>query len=214
MPTTLYRPVGLDELALIWDSGCKEFPPRLPEQPIFYPVTSAEYARQIAHDWNTKTPSFAGFVTAFSVDDAYLARFDRHIVGSSGHEEYWIPADELPSFNQAIIGRIEVEAAFFGESFTGFVPDQFNLKGKSAKEQFVFLARSWEYSRMDFTIEVVLNQKAVYLNCLFWMAQDFSVFGIAGEMRRETFGAILKTWDYEHIEPELPAAVRDAFPKA
>jgi len=40
--TKLYRPVGLNELASIWDSGCREFPPRLPEQPIFYPVTSAK----------------------------------------------------------------------------------------------------------------------------------------------------------------------------
>jgi len=40
--TKLYRPVELNELASIWDSGCREFPPRLPEQPIFYPVTSAK----------------------------------------------------------------------------------------------------------------------------------------------------------------------------
>src|SRR5215831_19900458 len=33
--TTLFRPVGLDELSLIWDSGMAEFPPRLPHQPIF-----------------------------------------------------------------------------------------------------------------------------------------------------------------------------------
>jgi hypothetical protein len=34
----LYRPVGYKELELIKQSGMKEFPPRLPEQPIFYPV--------------------------------------------------------------------------------------------------------------------------------------------------------------------------------
>src|SRR5438876_11188013 len=50
--TTLYRPVGPKELALIAASGFREFPPRLPEQPIFYPVLSEEYARQIAKDWN------------------------------------------------------------------------------------------------------------------------------------------------------------------
>jgi hypothetical protein len=36
--TTLYRPVGPEELALIQASGWKAFPPRLPEQSIFYPV--------------------------------------------------------------------------------------------------------------------------------------------------------------------------------
>jgi hypothetical protein len=35
---TLYRPVGPKELELIKSSGWKEFPPRLAEQPIFYPV--------------------------------------------------------------------------------------------------------------------------------------------------------------------------------
>jgi hypothetical protein len=39
----LYRPVGPKELALIAESGFREFPPRLPEQPIFYPVTNEEY---------------------------------------------------------------------------------------------------------------------------------------------------------------------------
>src|SRR5437764_1880429 len=47
----LFRPVGPKELDLIAKSGFREFPPRLPEQPIFYPVLNEEYARQIAKDW-------------------------------------------------------------------------------------------------------------------------------------------------------------------
>ncbi|BAY82632.1 ADP-ribosylation/crystallin J1 [Calothrix parasitica NIES-267] len=47
---TLYRPVGEKELVLIKESGCKQFPPRLPEQPIFYPVLNQEYAIEIARD--------------------------------------------------------------------------------------------------------------------------------------------------------------------
>ena len=45
---TLWRPVGPKELALIRESGMRAFPPRLPEQPIFYPVTTEEYATKIA----------------------------------------------------------------------------------------------------------------------------------------------------------------------
>ena len=52
--TTLFRPVGPKELALIAASGYRQFPPRLPEQPIFYPVLNEEYTRQIARDWNVK----------------------------------------------------------------------------------------------------------------------------------------------------------------
>ena len=44
----LYRPVGTAELELIHKSGDKEFPPRLPEQPIFYPVLNEQYACEIA----------------------------------------------------------------------------------------------------------------------------------------------------------------------
>lgn len=51
--TTLYRPVGQFELDLICESGYKAFPPRLPYQPIFYPVLNEAYAAQIAREWNT-----------------------------------------------------------------------------------------------------------------------------------------------------------------
>jgi hypothetical protein len=46
----LFRPVGEAELALIRDSGWKAFPPRLPEQPIFYPVLDEDYAIQLLCD--------------------------------------------------------------------------------------------------------------------------------------------------------------------
>ena len=45
--TTLFRPVGPAELALIRESDWRRFPPRLPEQPIFNPVLTENYARQI-----------------------------------------------------------------------------------------------------------------------------------------------------------------------
>lgn len=44
----------------------RAFPPRLPEQPIFYPVLSLDYAMKIARDWNVPA-SGAGFVTRFRV---------------------------------------------------------------------------------------------------------------------------------------------------
>jgi hypothetical protein len=36
----LYRTIGSAELKLIEATGFKAFPPRLPDQPIFYPVTT------------------------------------------------------------------------------------------------------------------------------------------------------------------------------
>lgn len=115
----LYRPVGLKELVLIAQSGFSAFPPHLPEQPIFYPVLQFEYARQIAQDWNTKTAPYAGFVTRISVPDTYVQKFPVQTVGNRTHQELWVPAEELEDFNKHIVGKIEVEAAFYGEGFEG-----------------------------------------------------------------------------------------------
>lgn len=108
---TLYRPVGPRELELIAESGWRQFPPRLPDQPIFYPVTNEAYAAQIARDWNVKE-SGAGFVTRFQVDANYLSRYRTQKVGAAIHTEYWIPAEDLAEFNRNIMGPIEVTAEF------------------------------------------------------------------------------------------------------
>ena len=110
--TTLWRPTGSDELQLVRDSGFQRWPPRLPEQPIFYPVTNEGYAAQIARDWNTKTGSRHGYVTRFDVDADYASRFERQIVGGKQHEELWVPAEELEEFNGKIVGSIEVTQRF------------------------------------------------------------------------------------------------------
>jgi hypothetical protein len=118
LPATavLYRPVGPKELALIRDSGFRQFPPRLPEQPIFYPVVHRAYAEQIARDWNAeqKESDYSGFVTEFAVDAEFLARYSIHQVGSAMHTEYWIPAGDLVAFNEHIRGPIRVVAEFHG----------------------------------------------------------------------------------------------------
>jgi hypothetical protein len=46
----LFRPIGLNELRLIFATEMTAFPPRLPEQPIFNPVLNASYAIKIARD--------------------------------------------------------------------------------------------------------------------------------------------------------------------
>ena len=108
---TLYRPVGPRELALIEGSRFREFPPRLPEQPIFYPVLNEEYATQIARDWNA-TRDGVGYVTRFEVDADFVRRYKVQTVGSSVHQELWIPAEDLSDFNRHIVGTIEVIASF------------------------------------------------------------------------------------------------------
>jgi hypothetical protein len=108
---TLWRPVGPQELELIEKAAMRAFPPRLPEQPIFYPVLSEEYAVKIARDWNVPA-SGAGFVTRFEVRKDFVARYEVQEAGGRAHLEYWIPAEDLVAFNEAIVGKIEVVREF------------------------------------------------------------------------------------------------------
>jgi hypothetical protein len=108
---TMFRPTGLKELELVAASGWRRWPPRLPGQPIFYPVTNREYAEQIAREWNVPE-SGAGFVTQFNVRRQFVEQFEIHQVGGSGHTEWWIPAESLEELNDNIVGRIELVASF------------------------------------------------------------------------------------------------------
>lgn len=105
--TTLYRPTGPQELALVAATGFKRWPPRLPEQPIFYPVTNEQYAIEIARDWNVPA-SGSGFVTRFEVDANFMDRYAVQQVGAAHHTEWWVPAEELESLNDHIVGGIDV----------------------------------------------------------------------------------------------------------
>lgn len=116
---TLYRPVGANELALIVDSGMKRFPPRLFWQPIFYPVLNFPYAAEIAERWNMRDPDSdgVGFVTEFEIPEDYFQRFPIQTVGLDHHQELWVPAEELDSFNNNILNGIRVSKAFVGSKF-------------------------------------------------------------------------------------------------
>jgi len=109
--TSLYRPVNQAELDLIIELEYTAFPPRLPQQPIFYPVMNEEYAIQISRDWNV--PAYGvGYVVKFEVDSVYLSKFNIENVGGGIHNELWVPAEELAEFNKHIIGLIEVTKVF------------------------------------------------------------------------------------------------------
>jgi hypothetical protein len=108
---TLWRPTGPEELALIEASGWTEWPPRRPDQPIFYPVLNEEYATKIARDWNVPA-SGVGYVTRFQVQKSFMDRYDVQQVGGRSILEYWIPAGDLAELNANIVGLIEVIAEY------------------------------------------------------------------------------------------------------
>lgn len=164
----LYRPLGLEELLLIYRSGLRRFPPRLPQQPIFYPVLSDGYAKKIARDWNTTAGSLAGYVTEFVIADTYARAFPIRQVGSSEHRELWIPAEDLDEFNAHIEDRIQLVAAYFSSAFAGLIPNTFSLRRKNAREQLEALQGIHRYSLMDFHGEITANHEAVFAHYPYW----------------------------------------------
>lgn len=193
--TSLFRPVGLVELGLIYDSGMKEFPPRLAEQPIFYPVLNQEYASQITREWNAPSgPDFAGYVIKFDLSSDYVNQFPVKTVGGSIHKELWVPAEQLNEFNSKIVNGIQAVEAYFGADYVGFIPDRFGLARKNATEQFCCLADTITYSGMDFICETAANAKVIFLNFPFWSAKDFSSLGIAEAKKQKVLNGIIKLW--------------------
>jgi hypothetical protein len=112
---TLWRPTGPEELELLRASGWETWPPRLPDQPIFYPVLNEQYAIMIARDWNVPA-SGVGYVTRFEVDREFASRYPVRQAGGRDILELWVPAEELDEFNRHIIGLIEVVHEFRPDS--------------------------------------------------------------------------------------------------
>ena len=196
--------MDIEELQLLYETGMKGFPPRKPGQPIFYPVLNLEYANEIAKRWNAEGQTRSGYVAKFIVDDSYAAQFERHTVGASHHVELWVPAEELPRFNDHILPPIVIVSAHFGGEFQVYVPTQFGLRGKDATAQFVALARTLDYSRMDFRCEIAVNHVAVFLNYGFWRRSAFSNEHITEAEHDRVLNAIQKIWTDMFPEIHLP----------
>lgn len=96
--------------ALVNQAGFKRWPARLDWQPIFYPVCSTASTQSRSRDWNAKDPQtgYQGFVTRFRVRASFLQNYTVHRVGARVHHEYWIPAEDLDTLNDNIVGEIEV----------------------------------------------------------------------------------------------------------
>lgn len=196
-PLTLYRPVGLKEAELILASGCAGYPPRLPDQPIFYPVLNEEYARQIARDWNTPDAGsgYAGFVTAFEVDGEYVARFETRTVGARMHQELWVPAEELAEFNTRLVGPVRFTEAHYGPDYRG---PETSLGALAAQPG--ALAALGPGLR-----EAVRNQRAAVLfNFAWWGRAPAQALGLSEAGKSEVLAAVRAAWAEAFPQWPLP----------
>jgi hypothetical protein len=193
---TLYRPMGVGEMVKILEADAARFPPRLPEQPIFYPVLNRQYAEQIAERWNAPNPGngFAGFVTEFQVNAKYASRFKSHLVGSSLHRELWVPADELEAFNRQLVGPIRLAGAYYGEGYVGPDPRPAMLQRRTAREQLPLLAGILAYSAFDFMLVIRVQRVVVQLNFAYWVRTDFTADGFSLEQKVEVLRNVLAVW--------------------
>lgn len=138
----LYRPSGLAELKLVAATDWTAWPARLPDQPIFYPVLTLDYARKIARDWNAHDSfsGYIGFVTRFDITEQAAARYPIQVAGGRSHAELWVPAEELAEFNRQIIGKIIVLESYPGPKYVGALdpethaPAEFSVHGARRHE--------------------------------------------------------------------------------
>lgn len=172
----LYRPVGIKELNLILNTGCRRYPDRLPTQPIFYPVLNQAYASEIAEKWNTKDSNsgYAGYITQFYVNEEYISKYKPHHVGASKHKELWIPAELMSEFNEQIISNILINNAFYGKEYIGKIDGERNINEKNYIEQFIQMKKWMSFNPMDFSCTIQAGWKTVTLNYIAWMNYDFS----------------------------------------
>ena len=203
----LWRPVGLHEMRLVFESGMRAFPPRLPQQPIFYPVLNAGYAEQIARDWNTKESSYAGYVLRFEIPDDYASTFAARTVGASSHRELWVPAEQLGELNGKLSGEIVGERAFFGPAFRGDVPERFGLAGKDAHEQIAALIATSAHTPAAFLAEIAANAPTIFLNYPFWKAAGASQLNVDPAALTTCLVRIRMTWNQA---PRRGALIEDA----
>ncbi|MCP2341878.1 hypothetical protein [Actinomadura rupiterrae] len=102
--TTLCRPTSPKELEFVRASGRRAWgPPRLPEQPIFYPVLNEEYAIKIARNWNAAHDG---------ADYASLARNPVQQPGGRTIQEPWAPAEDPAELNTRITDPIDLVQEF------------------------------------------------------------------------------------------------------
>jgi hypothetical protein len=200
----LYRPVGHRELELLYDCGMRAFPPRLPDQPIFYPVLNAGYAREIAEKWNTKSNSFAGYLTRFSIDNEYAGAFERHVVGAARHEELWVPAGQLEEFNAHLVGHVEVIAAYFGSGFIGSLPARHGASVKDAKGYLLALLATYRANPADLLAAVYPNHKSVFCNYAYWKQIAPTLPELQTPAFARAFTAQLATRFHSHFALPLP----------
>ncbi len=192
-------------MKLILDLALKAFPPRLPEQPIFYPVLNKSYADQIAKEWNTKDrfSGFVGFVTAFKVRSPFIDQYDEQIVGATKHKELWIPAEDLEELNTNIEDRIQVIDIFYGADYEGIAIESEPFEGRSFIDQLKAWHSLYEYNSSEFYNEIQKQWKHIFINYKYWGKLDTDAVGLSEKQKNKVLLKMKEYWNERFVEIPL-----------
>ncbi|WP_337100030.1 hypothetical protein [Paenibacillus sp. YIM B09110] len=181
-------------MKLMLDGDLKGFPPRLPEQPIFYPVLNKPYADQIARSWNTKDKfsGYVGFVTEFKVASPFIDQFEEQVVGAGMHNELWIPSEQVEELNQNILGRIQLVDVFYGNDYMGLEQEGNTLDNKSLVEQFIYLKDKMSINMNDSKLLIREHWQQIFMNACYW---NFAELGITEQVKADTLSSMIHCWD-------------------
>ncbi|MFP2958896.1 hypothetical protein ACLEPN_13890 [Myxococcus sp. 1LA] len=159
---------------------------------------NAEYARQIARDWNTPDAGsgYAGFVTAFDVAADYASRFPVRTVGNSLHQELWVPAEDLATFNQHIQGPVRFTEAWYGPEYRGPATSLGPLERQ-------LLALSPQ--ARDALPLLQANTAACLFNAAWWSSTPASAQGLDPSDHRDLLDRFRQAWVTLHPQWPLPA---------
>jgi hypothetical protein len=105
-------------------------------------------------------------------DDAYASRFERRIVGARQHEELWVPAEELATFNTHLRVAIAVVSGFFGARFAGDPPEP------HPRALLQLLAAAQQRGDDALLQELQSAQLATFLYTPYWLASPADELGI------------------------------------
>jgi uncharacterized protein (TIGR02452 family) len=215
---TLYRPVGEKEMLLIIESNYKAFPPRLEWQPIFYPVLDETYASEIAEKWNTRdeTGNYLGFVTRFKVQEDEVNKYTVQNVGAKNHNELWIPAEKLNTFNQAIAGDIEVTKVFIGTQFKNPTNNEIenlllNIKKLTmtnkgmAKDTLEILAKKYYINDHNEKVNIENELEICKKGTVLYWSDDLSEMG-KKELPQNNFETKIEVWNCSSVSAILQLA--------
>lgn len=136
-------------------------------------------------------------MTRFEVEDAHASRFERRIVGARQHEELWVPAEDLPSFNARLLGPIEAVSAFFGVDFVGDSPER---DPRAHLHRIVVAQQDGDDALVR---ELEVTQLLTFLYFPYWLASDASALRIDPERLAVALASIRRCWPRVAAIPRL-----------